>query len=50
MGTDREHRQTLGRGLRLPVNMNGERIYDDSINKLTVIASVSFEEYAKELL
>ncbi|MDO9534009.1 MAG: DEAD/DEAH box helicase family protein [Bacillota bacterium] len=47
MGTERERRQTLGRGLRLPVNMDGERIYDDSINKLTVIASESFEEYAQ---
>ena len=49
MGTERERRQTLGRGLRLPVNLNGERIYDDNINKLTVIASESFEEYAKGL-
>jgi type III restriction enzyme len=49
MGTERERRQTLGRGLRLPVNMNGERIYDESINKLTVIASESFEEYARGL-
>jgi type III restriction enzyme len=35
MGTDRERRQTMGRGLRLPVNQNGERIYDDQINRLT---------------
>lgn len=49
MGTERERRQTLGRGLRLPVNENGERIYDDNINKLTVIASETFEEYAKGL-
>jgi len=38
MGTERERRQTLGRGLRLPVNKDGERIFDDTINKLTVIA------------
>ncbi|MDD2630494.1 MAG: DEAD/DEAH box helicase family protein [Limnochordia bacterium] len=49
MGTERERRQTLGRGLRLPVDQNGERVYDDSINRLTVIASESFEEYAKGL-
>lgn len=49
MGTERERRQTLGRGLRLPVNQNGERIFDDSINRLTVIASESFEEYASGL-
>ncbi|MEW5803203.1 MAG: DEAD/DEAH box helicase family protein [bacterium] len=49
MGTERERRQTLGRGLRLPVNQNGDRIPDDTINKLTVIASESFEEYARGL-
>ena len=49
MGTDRERRQTLGRGLRLPVNQDGERVFDDSINRLTVIASESFEDYARGL-
>lgn len=49
MGTERERRQTLGRGLRLPVNADGARIYDESINKLTVIAGESFEEYARGL-
>lgn len=49
MGTDRERRQTIGRGLRLPVNQNGERIYDDQVNRLTVIANESFENFAKGL-
>jgi len=49
MGTERERRQTLGRGMRLPVNQEGERIFDDSINRLTVIASESFEDYARGL-
>jgi type III restriction enzyme len=49
MGTERERRQTLGRGLRLPVNQDGLRVFDDNINKLTVIASESFEEYARGL-
>lgn len=49
MGTERERRQTLGRGLRLPVNRDGIRVFDENINKLTVIASESFEEYAKGL-
>lgn len=49
MGTERERRQTLGRGLRLPINRNGDRVYDENINKLTVIASESFEDYAKGL-
>jgi len=49
MGTERERRQTIGRGLRLPVNNEGSRIYDESINRLTVIASESFEDYAQGL-
>ena len=49
MGTERERRQTLGRGLRLPVNQEGDRIFDESINKLTVIAGESFEDYARGL-
>ena len=49
MGTERERRQTIGRGLRLPVNQDGERIYDDTINRLTVIAGETFEEYARGL-
>lgn len=49
IGSERERRQTIGRGLRLPVNQTGERIYDPAINKLTVVASESFEEYAKGL-
>ncbi|WP_392385533.1 DEAD/DEAH box helicase family protein [Marinomonas primoryensis] len=49
MGNERERRQTLGRGLRLAVNASGERIHDPQINRLTVIASESFEQYAKNL-
>lgn len=49
MGTDRERRQTIGRGLRLPVNQDGVRIYDDLTNRLTVIANESFESFAKGL-
>lgn len=49
MGTDRERRQTIGRGLRLPVNQNGDRIFDDQINRLTVIANETFENFARGL-
>ncbi len=49
MGTDRERRQTIGRGLRLPVNQDGDRIYDEQINRLTVIANETFESYARGL-
>ena len=49
MGTDRERRQTIGRGLRLPVNQDGNRIEDEQINRLTVIANESFENFARGL-
>ncbi len=49
MGKDRQRRQTIGRGLRLPVNQHGERIYDEQINRLTVIANESFEDFARGL-
>ncbi|MBV5337409.1 MAG: type III restriction endonuclease, partial [Deltaproteobacteria bacterium] len=49
MGTDRERRQTVGRGLRLPVNQDGNRIDDEQINRLTVIANESFENFARGL-
>lgn len=49
MSTERERRQTLGRGLRLPVDQNGERVRDDSINKLYVFANESYEDFARGL-
>lgn len=49
MGTDRERRQTIGRGLRLPVNLDGDRVYDDQVNRLTVVANETFENFAKGL-
>ncbi|CAA0112778.1 DEAD/DEAH box helicase family protein [Zhongshania aliphaticivorans] len=49
IGSERERRQTLGRGLRLAVDANGDRLYDPQVNRLTVIASESFEQYAKNL-
>jgi type III restriction enzyme len=42
-------RQEIGRGLRLPVNQQGERIYDKSINVLTVIPNESYEVFARTL-
>lgn len=46
VGSTKERRQTLGRGLRLPVNADGERVKDDNINKLTVIARESYADFA----
>jgi type III restriction enzyme len=42
-------RQEIGRGLRLPVNQSGERVFDEHINKLIVVANESYEEFAKAL-
>ena len=42
-------RQEIGRGLRLPVDQNGQRVRDDSINKLYVMANESYAEFAKKL-
>lgn len=42
-------RQEIGRGLRLPVNQHGERVFDDNLNKLTIIANESYEEFARSL-
>jgi type III restriction enzyme len=42
-------RQEIGRGLRLPVNQEGNRVFDDNINKLTIIANESYDEFASKL-
>jgi type III restriction enzyme len=42
-------RQEIGRGLRLPVDQNGQRVFDDSINKLVVMANESYEDFARAL-
>jgi type III restriction enzyme len=47
--TERERRQTIGRGLRLCVNQDGERLRGFEINTLTIIARESYEEFAANL-
>jgi len=47
--SEMKKRQEIGRGLRLPVNQEGERIFDETINRLTVIANESYEDFAKKL-
>ena len=42
-------RQEIGRGLRLPVNQDGERVRDNQINRLTVIANEAYEDFALAL-
>lgn len=47
--TERERRQTLGRGLRLCVDQRGERVRREDVNTLTVIATESYEQFADNL-
>lgn len=49
MGSERERRQTIGRGLRLCVNQQGERVRGFEVNRLTVIATESYEQFAENL-
>lgn len=47
--TERWRRQTVGRGLRLCVNQNGERLRGFEVNTLTVIATESYQQFAENL-
>lgn len=47
--SEMKKRQEIGRGLRLPVNQEGDRIVDDRVNILTVVANESYEMYAARL-
>lgn len=47
--SERERRQTIGRGLRLCVNQDGQRLRGFEINTLTVIATESYEQFAENL-
>lgn len=47
--TERERRQTIGRGLRICVNQNGDRVRGFDVNTLTVIANESYESFAENL-
>ena len=42
-------RQKIGRGLRLPVDQTGERVHDEQVNVLTVVANESYTEFAETL-
>ena len=52
MGESAERRQTIGRGLRLPVTKTAtgyERVADRGIAQLTVVANESYREFADSL-
>lgn len=47
--SERERRQTIGRGLRLCVNQDGDRVRGFEVNTLTIIAREGYEEFAENL-
>jgi len=49
VGSETERRQQVGRGVRLPVDQTGERVRDERINVLTVVASESYERFVTAL-
>ena len=42
-------RQEVGRGIRLAVDQNGDRVHDERVNVLTVVANESYERYVEKL-
>lgn len=47
--SEMKKRQEIGRGLRLAVNQQGERVYGFKVNTLTVMANESYEDFARKL-
>ncbi|UUX92980.1 restriction endonuclease [Methanoplanus endosymbiosus] len=47
--SDISKKQELGRGLRLPVDINGSRCLEENVNWLTVIANAYYENFARDL-
>lgn len=47
--SEMKKRQEIGRGLRICVNQTGERVMDEGVNVLTVIANDSYESYVRGL-
>lgn len=47
--SEMKKRQEIGRGMRLAVNQQGERVKEPEQNVLTVIANQSYEQYVRQL-
>lgn len=45
--SENKKRQEIGRGLRLCVNQKGERVLDEGVNILTVVANESYRSYVE---
>lgn len=42
-------RQEIGRGMRLAVDQTGKRVFDEQVNRLTVVANESYRQYVDRL-
>ena len=49
MSSEQQRRQTIGRGLRICVDQDGERNSELGVNTLTVIAAESYAQFAENL-
>ncbi len=49
ISSEKQRRQTVGRGLRLPVTQSGYRMLDRRLNTLTVISNESYANYVDRL-
>ena len=49
MGSEQQRRQTIGRGLRLCVNQDGQRLRGFEVNTLTVVANEGYQKFAEAL-
>ena len=47
--SEKRKRQEIGRGLRIAVNQEGQRVNDEVVNVLTVVANESYESYCAQL-
>ncbi len=47
--SENRKRQEIGRGLRLCVNQSGERVQEEGVNILTVVANEHYEQYVDSL-
>lgn len=47
--SEKRKRQEIGRGLRIAVNQEGQRVTDEGVNVLTVVANESYESYCEQL-
>ncbi len=47
--SEMKKRQEIGRGVRLAVDQQGERVREEKVNVLTVVANQSYEQYVERL-